>query len=103
VPPEVKEASLLPFFFRQALSKFSVWHGASLGTVSGKPDMEGEVHQRENAEEGLQRVQIEGEDAAVDEGSAFGVEAFNEVEGGFDSGLAGEGGFHLGGGAEDVS
>ncbi len=43
--------------------------------MPGESHAESEVHQREDAEKDLQRVQIEGEDTAVDESNAFGVEA----------------------------
>ena len=75
---------------------------AGLGAMAGEPDVEGEGQQGEDAEEGLQRVQVEDEDTAVNEGRTFGVEALAEVEGGLDAGLTGEGGLHLRGGPEDV-
>ena len=76
--------------------------GAGLGAVTREPHVEGEVHHGEDAEEDLQRVQVEGEDAAVDQGSAFGIEAFAKVEGGFDAGLPGEARLGQGGCAKDV-
>ena len=61
-----------------------------MGAVAGKPDVEGEGHDGEDADEDLQRVQVEGENTAVDQGGTFGIKAITKVEGGFDAGLASE-------------
>ena len=72
------------------------------GEVFGEPYVEGELEEGKDAQQHLERVQVEGEGPAVDEGGALLVKAEAQVEGRVDARFTGEGGFGVGGEAQDV-
>ena len=61
-----------------------------MGKVTSEPDVQGELEQGENTEERFEGIQVERENAAIDECGALGVEVVTEIEGRLDPGLTGE-------------